>query len=57
MSARRSGREAMASGQEMKQKMLEVYSGDEGMTDDKRALIVPCWPLEDMDKAEFEEYP
>jgi len=36
--------------------MLDVYSEDEGMTDDKRALIVACWPLEDIDEVEFEEY-
>jgi hypothetical protein len=47
---------AMATGQAMKQKMLEVYSEDEVMTDEKRALIVACWPLEDMDEVEFEEY-
>jgi len=47
---------AMASGQEMKRKMLEVYSEDGVMTDEKRALVVACWPLEDMDEVEFEEY-
>jgi hypothetical protein len=47
---------AMATGQAMKQKMLEVDSEDEMMTDEKRALIVACWPLEDMDEVEFEEY-
>jgi hypothetical protein len=34
---------AMASGQQMKRKMLEVYSEDEVMTDEKRALIVACF--------------
>lgn len=47
---------AMASGQEMKQKMLEVYSEDQLITDDKRALIFACWPLDDMDEVELEEY-
>ena len=47
---------AGASGQEMKQKMLEVYSENEVMRNDKRALIMACWPLEDMDEVEFEEY-
>ena len=35
---------------------MEVYSEDEGITDEKHTLIVACWHLEDMDKAEFEEY-
>ena len=47
---------AMAASQEMKQKMLEVYSEGKEMTDDKRALIVACWPPAGMDEAEFEEY-
>ena len=46
----------MASGQELKQKMLEVYSEEEVMTEDKRALIAACWPLDDMDEVESEEY-
>ena len=41
---------------EIKQKKLEVYSEGKEMTDDKRALILPCCPLDDMDEAEFEEY-
>ena len=32
------------------------YSEDKEMVDEKRALIVACWSLEDMDKAELEEY-
>lgn len=47
---------AVASGEEMKQKMLEVYSEDGGITDEKRALMMACWPLEAMDEVEFEEY-
>ena len=47
---------AMASGQEMKQKMFEVYSEDEVVTEDKRALIAASWPLDDMDEVELEEY-
>ena len=39
---------AMASSQEIKQKNLEVYSEGKEMIDDKRSLIVPCWPLEDI---------
>ena len=46
----------MASGQEMKQKMLGVYSEDKEMADEKRALVVACWPPAGMDEAEFEEY-
>ena len=46
---------AMASGQEMKYKTLEVCSEDEVMKDEKQALIVACWRLEDMNEAEFEE--
>lgn len=47
---------AMASGREMKQKMLEVYLQDEVMTEDKRALIAACWPLDGMNEVELEEY-
>ena len=47
---------AGASSQDMKQKILEVYSENEVKMDDKRALIMACWPLEDMDEVEFEEY-
>lgn len=47
---------AMASGQEMKQKMLEAYSEDEEMTEDKRALIAECWPLDNTNEVELEEY-
>ena len=47
---------ALASGQEMKQKMLELYSEDEAMTEDKCALIAACWPLNDMDEVELYEY-
>ena len=46
----------MASCQEMKQKMLGVYSEDKEMADEKRALVVACWPPAGMDEAEFEEY-
>ena len=47
---------AMASGPEMKQKMLGVYLEDKEMADEKRALVVACWPPAGMDEAEFEEY-
>ena len=47
---------AMASGKEMKQKMLEEYSKDEVMTEDMLAYIAKCWPLDDMDERELDEY-
>ena len=40
----------------MKQKMLGVYSEDKEMADEKRTLVVACWPPAGMDEAEFEEY-
>ena len=45
----------MASGQEMKRKTLEVYSKDEGMTEDGLTVIKANWPLDDMDEVELEE--
>ena len=47
---------AMASGKEMKQKMLDEYSKDEVMTEDMLAYIAKCWPLDDMDERELDEY-
>ena len=41
----------------MKQKMLEeYYSEDEVMIEDRRAYIANCWPLDDMDEKELDEY-
>ena len=47
---------AMASGEEMKQKMLEEYSRDEVMTEERRSYFAKCWPLDDMDEEELDEH-
>lgn len=47
---------AMASGEEIKQKMLEEYSGDVKMTEERRSYIAKCWPLDNMDEEELDEY-
>ena len=47
---------AMASGEEIKQKMLEEYSGDVEMTEERRNYIAKCWPLDNMDQEELDEY-
>ena len=47
---------AMASGKEMKQKMLEEYSVDEVVTEERRTYLAECWPLDDMDEEELEEH-
>ena len=48
---------AMVSGKEMKQMMLEEYSSEnEVMTEDRRAYIVKCWALDDMDEKELDKY-